>query len=449
MKIALGWMECHLSKTDPQRHIELPFPEFIIMITNATSEPTIDCPHCRKSIKLTETLAAPFVNAAREEFDAKAAEREQAFRSREAELRERERTLDDRNEALEALVEERIAHERPKIEALAKNRVIEEHDLELQELRDAVAAKDKTLAGARQAELKLRGKMRELEERESAMELEKQRQLDDERAKIRAVAQEEMSEKVRLKESENNLVIEGLKSKIGDLQKRIEQGSQQLQGEAQEIDLELSLQRAFPTDTIEPIAKGQRGADCAQRVSNGGGTNVGTILWESKRTKKWSDSWVSKLRDDQRRSRADLAVIVTETLPKGIDRFGLVEGVWVTDLGSVVPLASALRHALKGIHGAHEINKGVKSKMEQLYHYLCGPEFRHRVEGIIEAFTTMKSDLETERRAMTKYWAKRERQLNQVLENTVGMHGELQAIGGGSIPAIENTEFGQIEGLSK
>jgi hypothetical protein len=237
-----------------------------------------------------------------------------------------------------------------------------------------------------------------------------------------------------------------MQRQIEDLKRRAEQGSQQLQGEVQELELEGALKRSFPTDVFTPVAKGEFGGDVVHAVARGEGLVCGTILWESKRTKNWSDGWLAKLRDDQRAAKADLAVIVTQTLPKGIEAFGHVDGVWVTGTRTFLPLAVALRHSLLELALARQAGEGQQTKMELVYHYLTGPRFRQRVTAIIEKFEEMSADLVKERATMTKLWARREMQIQAVLTATAGMYGDLQGIAGQAIETIEALDVSRLAG---
>jgi hypothetical protein len=192
---------------------------------------------------------------------------------------------------------------------------------------------------------------------------------------------------------------------------------------------------------ISPVPKGEHGGDALHHVVGLSGQPCGTILWETKRTKHWSDSWLSKLRDDQRISKAEIAVIVSHVLPKGIETFELVEGVWVTHPRAIIPVAIALRHLLIEVNCARQASEGRQTKTEMIYQYLTGPRFRHRVEAIVESFSSMQEDLNKEKKAIIKQWAKREEQIARVMQATVGMYGDLQGIAGRTLQEIEGLEL--------
>jgi len=217
----------------------------------------------------------------------------------------------------------------------------------------------------------------------------------------------------------------------------------------QELELENLLRSKFPFDTIEPVPKGEFGGDVLQRVVGAGGLASGTILWESKRTRNWSDGWLAKLRDDQRAARAELCVLVSQVLPKGVESFDVVDGVWVTSPRAALPVATVLRHTLLEVSTARQVSEGQQTKTELVYQYLTGPRFRHRVEAIVEAFTSMQDDLAAEKKAIQRQWAKREIQLNNVLQSTAGMYGDLQGIAGKSLQEIEGLALPALDGPAR
>jgi hypothetical protein len=212
------------------------------------------------------------------------------------------------------------------------------------------------------------------------------------------------------------------------------------------MDLESLLRAKFPFDSIEPVAKGEFGGDVLQRVNNSTGQPSGAILWESKRTKNWSDGWLTKLRDDQRAAKAEVSILVSQALPKGIETFDVVDGVWVTTPRAALPVATILRHTLLEIGIARQVGEGQQTKTEMVYQYLTGPRFRHRVEAIVEAFSSMKDDLDRERKAIMKQWAKRDEQIERVMVATIGMYGDLQGIAGKTLQEIEGLSLAALPG---
>lgn len=236
-----------------------------------------------------------------------------------------------------------------------------------------------------------------------------------------------------------------MQKQIEALKRRAEQGSQQLQGEVQELELETMLRSKFPLDTIDPVPKGEFGGDVLHNVIGANNQVCGTILWESKRTKNWSDGWLVKLRQDQRTAKAAISIIVSQTLPAGIETFTLIDGVWITHPKTAIPLAMVMRQSLLEITMARNLSEGQQTKMEIVYQYLTGSDFRHRVEAIVEAFSSMRADLDKERKIIMKQWEKRSKQIDCVTSATVGMYGDLQGIAGKSLQEIEGLEFRALD----
>jgi hypothetical protein len=334
-----------------------------------------------------------------------------------------------------------LAEAREKLEVQARKRATDSVAVELKDLRQQLADREKQVEIAQNQELELRKKQRDLEQREKNQELEMARKLDDERKKIWQEAAAKSDEQNQLKLREKDLLMEQLQKQIEVLNKKVEQGPQQRQGEVQELELEDRLRAQFPLDEIEPVAKGKKGGDVLQRVRDRLGHDAGAILWESKRTRNWSDTWIPKLKDDQRDAKADVAVIVTEVLPKDVAHSGQVDGVWVTDFQFALGLGMALREALVQVAQARNALSGRTEKMQVVYDYLSGQQFKQRVEAIVESFKSMKEDLETEKRSMERQWAKREKQIEGVIKNTAGMYGDLQGIIGASLPSVKILEL--------
>jgi hypothetical protein len=319
-------------------------------------------------------------------------------------------------------------------------------EAEAAELRKNLEANNAKLAEAQQAQAELIRKERALadEKREMDLTIEKrvQASVDD----IRSKAKQESDEAARLKVAEKDQTIESMSRTIEELRRKAEQGSQQSQGEVFELELEEVLRGKFPMDAIEPVAKGELGADVVQQVNGSIGQPAGMILWESKRTKAWSDGWLAKLREDQRRCGADVALIISHALPKHIEHFDLVDGVWVVHPRCALPVAVALRQSLIELSSARTVQQGQQTKMEQVYEYLTGTRFRQRVDAVVEKFNDMREDLDKERKFMGRQWAKRETQIIAVVESTVGMVGDLQAIAGKAMPEIASLEAPLLEG---
>ncbi|MDF0675068.1 MAG: DUF2130 domain-containing protein [Nitrospira sp.] len=416
------------------------------------SEPTIICPSCKTEIKLTESLAAPLLESTRREYEKRLAQKDADVAKRDAALREWEEALSKSQQALDEQVAEKLRQERAKIviEEGKKAKLALQNDLdqkakEVADLNDILRQRDAKLAEAQKAQAELLRKQRELDDAKRELDLTVEQRVQEGLAVTREKAKKEAEEGLKLKVLEKEQTIASMQKQIEELKRKAEQGSQQLQGEVQELELEALLQAKFPRDTIEPVPKGEHGGDALQRVVGPSGQLCGTIIWESKRTKNWSDGWLAKLREDQRAAKAEIAVIVSQSLPKDIETFGVVEGVWVTHPRTVLPLAVTLRHTLIEVASARQASEGQQTKTEMIYQYLTGPRFRHRVEAIVEAFSTMQEDLDKEKKAIIKQWAKREEQIDRVMQATAGMYGDLQGIAGKTIQEIEGLELKVLE----
>lgn len=415
--------------------------------TDAMTEPQIVCTNCGTEIKLTESLAAPLVAEARRHFEQQLAAKETEFGRREGQIRQAQDEIARAKENVDLQVAARIRTEQLRIAEIEASRArqmvadeLGDRERELAELRRMLSVNSDKLAVAQVAHAETLRKQRELDDAKRELELTVEKRVQQELATVHERAKIDAEDDLKAKVSEKEAQIAAMQRRIEDLRRKAEQGSQQLQGEAQEIELESLLRARFPGDLIEEVPKGVFGGDIVHRVTGTAGQACGIILWESKRTKSWSDSWLPKLRDDQRAARADVAVIVSTALPEGVDTFDFVGNVWVVKPRFAAPVALALRQGLIDIAGVRLSQEGQQTKMELVYAYLTGSRFRHRVEAIVERFSEMQTDLDRERKAMTRLWAKREEQLRAVLEATAGLYGDLQGIAGRAMPEIESLD---------
>ncbi len=416
------------------------------------AEPTIICPKCKNEIKLTESLAAPLIESTKRDYEARLVQKDTAMATREKEIKDREDAIAKAREAIDAQVLEKLKAERAKIAAdearkarLAMSTDFEQKAKELADLQEVLKVRDAKLAEAQKAQAEILKKERALEDAKRELALNVERGIKEGLAVTREQARKEAEEEQKLKVAEKEQLIAAMQKQIEDLKRRAEQGSQQLQGEVQELELESLLRSKFPRDTVEPVPKGEFGGDALQRVVGPLGQVCGTILWESKRTKNWSDGWLAKLRDDQRAAKAEISVLVSQVLPKGVETFDLIEGVWVAHPRVAIPVAIMLRQSLVELAMARQASEGQQTKMEILYSYLTGPRFRQRVQAIVEAFSNMKEDLDKEKKAITKQWAKRDEQIERVMQATVGMYGDMQGIAGKTLQEIEGLDVKTLQ----
>ncbi len=379
-----------------------------------------------QSQKFNQILAEMKKNiAAKEEEIARANKKAEEILKKEAELIEKENLIN-------ITIQKKLEEEKAKIAEYEqqKNKFIVEN------LKKEIDEQAKKLEEAQKIELEARKKQKELEDKEKNLELLLEQKLAEEMKKRVSEIEErktlEMNLKIRQYEEEKA----SMKRTIEELKQKAEQGSMQIQGEAQEIELEELLRRKFLFDLIEPVPKGLRGADCIQTIRNNYGQECGKIIWESKRTKEWHNDWIDKLKSDKNESNADIAVIVTQAMPRDIKNFGFLDGVWVTNFFSVPELAFVLRESIIQFSVIKLSQEGKKEKMELMYDYLTGIEFKNKIEAIVESFIAMRSELDKEKAAIAKIWAKREKQIEIVKENTIKIYGSLQAIIGKQLPEI-------------
>lgn len=412
------------------------------------NEPTITCPNCKTDIKLNESLAGPLIAATREEYEQRIAQTNATIAIREEELERQRHDVAVAKEGIESLVAEKVGAERAHIVAdearkarLLLSADLEERDRKMTELEETLKARDYKLEQAQKQQAEYLTKQRALEDERREMELTIARKVQEGLDAVRAKARSDAEDGLRMKIVEKEEQIAGMQRQIEDLKRRAEQGSQQLQGEALELELEGLISSRFPVDVIEPVAKGEFGGDVLQRVVGPAGQPCGAILWESKRTKNWSQGWLAKLRTDQRAAKADIALLISEALPVGVGTFDFVEGVYVAHPKCAIPIAVILRQSLIELANSRLMQVGQASKMELVYRYLTGPRFRQRVEAVVEKFSDMQEDLARERKATIRMWAKREAQIQGVIESTVGMYGDLQGIAGKVMQEIESLEM--------
>lgn len=403
----------------------------------ASAEPTLSCPKCGEEIKLTESLAAPMVAAVEKKYQKELDEQEAHYAKVEAAVLDREEALKEERAAFEEKVQEKVQEGQIRIRGEEKRRLQFAMDEQDKEYATVV----EKLAEAQKEQAVLLKKSRELDDAKRELDLTVEKKIQEGLSDERVKAQKDAEDRIGLRVREKEETISGMAKQIEELRRKAEQGSQQLQGEVQELQLEETLREKFPEDSIDPVPKGVSGGDALQSVVVNGHL-CGTILWESKRTKTWSNGWLSKLRDDQRVAKADVAIIVSQALPKDMEAsFDIIDKIWVCGPAVAAALGAVLRDGLYRAAARDAINAGMETKAELVYQYLTGPQFKRRVEAIVEAFSTMKEDLDKERRAITKQWVKREAQIERVMQSTVGMHGDLQGIAGSSVQEVEGLEL--------
>ena len=406
-------------------------------------EQKIECPECGASISIDDVLTHQIEGKIKKEMDAKLKVKELALEKEKTSLEERKLKLEEseKNAQIEInkKVNEKLESEKSEMWKKARLEADKEKESEKKMLEEQLLEKDKKLQEATNKELELRKEKNKLEEDKQNFELEKQRQLDEERKQITEDAEKKAMEGQHYKIAQLQKQLEDSIKAKDDLARKLEQGSQQTQGEVLELELEAILKSEFPYDEIIPVPKGVNGADLIQQVMDRSGRACGQIAWESKKTKNWSEGWIQKLKDDQRAIKADLAVIVSAVLPEGVKGFAFRDGVWICDVKLASALATALRINLESLSREKNMAVGKNEKMEILYAYLTGVEFQQRVESIMDAFSDMQKDVQKERIFFEKQLSQREKNLKKVMTNTVGMYGDLSGLV--TLPEIKMLEL--------
>ena len=414
-----------------------------------SSDESIVCPKCNHSFALHMGITQQTIEKDESEYEsAFAAERKglEERLAKDAERKANKRFTDQIAQLTEQVGQSKQAAEEAKslitkARAEAKTKAQADFELEKKSLAKELADKDNKLQAFREQELKLRAEKKELEEARQNMQLEVVRKVDEERQKIHKHIVDSETEKFKLKEAELRKQIDDARKTNEELSRKLEQGSQQLQGEVLELELENILADAFRHDHIEEVKKGQRGADVLQSVCTPSGQVCGKIIWEAKRAEHWSDKWLTKLKDDQLEAKADIPVLVTTAMPKeNKEPFYMIGDVWVVAPHVMRPVAETLRIILLEANRLKLINTGRNEKMEMLYNYLSSAQFAQRIRTMVESFETMRGDLDSEKRAMQRIWAKREKQLERVTQSMSTVIGELQAIAHDSLSQLDSIE---------
>lgn len=394
-----------------------------------SNKSTIKCPNCQHEFEATDA----FRDEVQRELNTKAKEWQA---KKEEEYKKKEDLF--QKQLTEALSKQKLS-----IEENIKKTIADDYENKLKLLSEANQQNEEKLKEARQKELEFLKKEQELKNKEAELDIQLQKKLNDERNNLLNVIQKQEQERNALKFKEFEKQIEDQKKLIDEMKRKSEQGSMQRQGEVQELALEEMLKSTFPFDIIEEVGKGIKGADCMQFVRDSNGRECGKIIYESKRTKAFTNEWIEKLKNDMRAQSADIAIIVTETMPKDMDNFGMKDGVWICDYNEIKSLAFVLRDGLIKINNAlvSQDNKG--DKMQMLYNFLTGNEFKQQIEAIVEGFSALKEGIGKERIQMEKLWKEREKQLEKVLLNTSHFYGSVKGIAGNAIGDIKTLELGE------
>lgn len=398
---------------------------------------SIICPRCGHPFEVAGALAAQVEHRVRSQLEAELAPLRAALTEDQRRLSEEQVRLRRAEQELDGRVQSRVDAERVKIREEERQQISREQAVRTLDLQRRIAEKEQHLLLAQQAELNWLAREREWKQKIDESELRIGRMVNEQVDQVRNDARLKAAEELQLKVAEKDKLIGDLRQQMEQLQRRAEQGSQQAQGEALEIALESLLRDRFPHDRIEEVPKGIAGGDLLQHVRTPAGHECGAILWETKRTRTWSDGWLPKLRNDQRQARAAIAVLATTALPSHVSTFEHIDGVWVSSWSCALSVAAALRAGMLELAKARTALDGQAHKQEQVYQYLTSPPFRHRIAGTAEALVHLQADFAAEKRAVQRQWAKREKQIDQALSSLVGLYGDFQGlVGGGALPEI-------------
>ena len=461
---------------------------------------TIECPECHKTINVNDILYTQVQNQHKKEFEKKLEEKEITFKVQQQAIASEKESLLKEKETLQSqidtAVKSKLLEEKLKLEKSIRSSLLEENSEQLKTLQEELQQKSAQVKELNQTKAEIEKLKREKDELRDTVSLEKEREfsqkLDAEKQKIQTKVDEgskellqtktlleqakrekeqlreavtlekekELTERLQTEaikikqhvEEENALKMEELKKQLSDqkaladeMRRKAEQGSMQMQGEVQELFIEEWLRTQFPLDTIDEVKKGSNGADCIQIVHTHTQQNCGKICYESKNTKSFGGDWIAKLKEDTLRANANVAVLVTQVYPKGVERMTLIDGVWVCSMEEFKGLCAVLRQGIIQVSSAMATQENKGDKMVMLYDFLTGVEFRSQVEAIVDGFTEMQADLNTEKKALMKSWAKRQKQIDKVILNTVGMYGSIKGIAGNAVQAIQTLELPEGE----
>ena len=405
----------------------------------------IECPNCGYQIDVNDILYHQVEEELKKKYSEDLATERKRYQEKLNLLgEEREKFEDEKRrqgETIAQAVRSRLEEEEKRLRSEIKTRVEEEQSGRLTSLQEELDQKSDQLKEFNRAKSEIERLKREKDELKESIEAESEKKLTERLSAEREAIRKSEEEKSRMRLSEREKVIEQLNEKLKEAQRKAEQGSMQLQGEVQELAIEEWLSAAFPLDTIEEVKKGARGADCVQIVNTRTRQNCGTIYYESKRTKGFQDGWIEKFKTDIRDRGADIGVLVTESMPADMERMGLRDGVWICSFDEFRGLCVVLRESVIRLSSAVATQENRGDKMGMIYDYLTGNEFRLQVEAIVEGFTQMHADLESEKRAMQGIWKKREKQIEKVILNTNHMYSSIRGIAGSAVQPVQLLEL--------
>ena len=410
----------------------------------------IKCPNCATDIDVQDILSHQLEEEIKQKYNAQLIEAKKKTEAEQEKLKQEKLDFQEKkkqeNELFQERFEKKLKEEKNLLEGKLKSKLIEEQAEQFKALQNELNEKSEQVKELNRSKAEIEKLKREKGELKEAAEADAQKKLNEtlasEKEKIRKA--EEDKNELRFKEMQKQL--EDQKKLTEEMKRKQEQGSMQMQGEVQELAIEEWLASQFPLDTIEEIKKGARGGDCLQFVNTRNAQNCGTIYYESKRTKDFQPSWIEKFKADIRDRGANIGVLVTEVMPSDMDRMGLKDGIWICNYDEFKGLCTVLRQSIIQLNTAVSSQENKGDKMDMLYTFLTGNTFRMQVEAIVEGFTQMKSDLESEKRSMQRIWKQRDKQIEKVITNTIDMYGSIKGIAGNAIQSVKSLELpGEID----
>lgn len=409
------------------------------------SDSKIKCPNCGTSIDVNDLLSHQLEDEIKKKYSSQLADNQKQIKLKESELSKQKEVFEEKkkqqNDLFKEKLEQMAKEQEQELTAKLKKKLVSEQEELFKSLQKELNEKSEKVIQLNKTKVELETLKREKLELAGKIQAESEKKLTEKLAleseKIKKIAEEEN----KLKLLQLHKQLDDQKKLTEDMKRKQEQGSMQLQGEVQELAIEDELRVTFPFDRIEEVSKGIRGADCIQTVINKSQEECGKIIFESKRTTNFGGDWIEKLKADMLSAGADIAVLVTQTLPKDQKTFDLVNGVWVCSFTEFKSLALALRENIIKISATRNANENKGDKMHMLYDYLTGNEFRHQLEAIFEGFNSLQSELDRERRAMQRIWKEREKQIQKVLNNTIDLYGSVKGIAGSSVKSIDSLEL--------
>jgi hypothetical protein len=407
----------------------------------------ITCPNCHTRFNLEDVLTEDVEKSLKQQYEQKLKSSFENLQKEKNILSQQQKDFEERKQRENELFSQRIEKEKQKLQQELKGQiqksVSSDYENKIKLMQQTLDDNAEKLKLAREKEMEILRLQQKMKDQKDEMDLELQKRLIEKSKEIEEKAVKHAQDEQELKLKEKEMQIDQMKKLIEEMKRKSEQGSMQMQGEAQELALEEILRAAFPYDVISEIGKGVRGADAVQEIRNHLGHSCGTIIYESKRTQAFSEGWIEKLKTDMRNTHADMAIIVTQAMPKDMEHFGQKNGIWICKFNEAVSLAQVLRESLIKVHQAMKSQENKGEKMQMIYDFVTSNEFRLQVDAIMEGFTHLKDSINKERLQMEKIWKEREKQIDKVLLNTTHMYGSFKGIAGSDIGDVKLLEEGE------